>query len=1334
MKELRIFLRPLMLCLLCILMTSGMTAQSFRRGAFYHLVSADKGQALSFDTKGKACLAKLSDSDASQLFTVNELSGSWRFLTPYDHDRALRTEGDALEAGENNGSDEAQLWKLEADGGHSLLIPANRPDMAAAIAGGKVVLIAKSKAKGNKAAQFDIKAAGISGFDTNATYLIRSVKYAGKVLGNGDSGENNARIVAEKQDTLNRGQYWVIRMTDLQTRVVQGGFYTPNFDDGGDNAAINYLLQWTGDEGVWNNAKFRFEPVEAHPGAYIIRSTNPAKADKMYALDAEGRLMSVKYNAKDQAAWFTFDEVEKPKIKSPKWEDETIFAEHKEPAIATYMPYASEAALVADKAYYDTPWTEPKNDRYLNLNGTWKFHFSSEPSVRPVDFYKEGYDVSGWDTIPVPSCWEMLGYDHPMYCNVEYPHANTPPFIKARPGYNDGGKNYGINPTGSYVRTFDLPANWQGGRTFIHFGGIYSAASVWVNGQYVGYTQGANNVSEFDLTPYLRAGQNRLAVEVMKWSDGSYIECQDMFRYGGIFRQVYLYNTPKVTIRDHYLTTTLSPGLKDGYLEARIQIDNRDSLTVNKSVRLKLYDPRGKLIASLGTKVTDPKVKEVSLKTIVNDIQLWSAEIPNLYTARIIQYDADGRDELAFATKVGFRKIEIKNSLLYINDKRVFLKGANRHDTHPVRGKAVTVGDMLHDVTLMKQSNLNTIRTSHYPNDARMYAMFDYYGLYTVDEADLEDHANQSISDRKSWIPAFVDRIDRMVLRDRNHPSVIMWSLGNEAGNGENFRYCYDAARKLDPRPIHYEGTRSNGSYGGGRFSDFYSKMYPGMTWMHNNTSNLDKPMFICEYGHAMGNAIGNLREYWEVIERSNATIGGCIWEWVDHSIYDPQEMKRGIYRIHTGYDYPGPHQGNFCSDGILDATRTPNAKLAEVKAVYQYVKFGSIKVDRAKNTAAVTLRNAYNFQDLKDMDLTYDVVRNGYAVSSKKVKLPAVAPGDSITLTLKMPKADLARAASEQTEVLLNLRISFRRAQLYAAAGHEVAQHQYELMSRGPLAKLTATQGAPALMQTGALHETVIGNDKVQLTFDNETARLTALAFDGRNIIADGGGFLYDNHRWIENDRFGNTSNGLDAKGTLEVIPQEGAVMVKTVRKGSLCDTHIDYTIYPQGVVDVKAQFTPHTGDLRRAGLVCQIDSSLSTMDYYACGPWENTCDRKDGAPVGRYTSTISGLHNFTVKPQSSGSREGLRELTLRDKKGFGVKIETEGNVNFCGQYNTDEDLMNARHTWELQPRSYAVFHFDAWTRGIGNASCGQDVDTLPKYRVPNHPMSYTLRLSKAQ
>ena len=1369
-------IRTMMVAAMLFVVGSLVAQTTFRKGAYYNLFPATDGHQVLELNGAKLKFQKMDAAAEGQYWTVTELSGGVRIINPFTN-QALRADGNKVGVGENNGSDEAQLWKVEVVNGQRstvnrlqngnnsqfsilnsqlLLVPANRPEVAMyRESNGTLSLIPVAEARTKNASAFRIAESIVYGFDADATYRIHPFGQPGMSLGNGDSGENNARIVAEKNDTANRGQYWQMTMINLTERAVAGAFYTQNFDDGGGNPAVDYLLQWPATPSVWTNARFRFEPAwvgkdesvrTTNNGqpliAYHILSTSRYKQGKMFAL-REGRMMLVPYNRNDSTGWFTFEEVKKPKYTAPYWEDETMFEENKERAVATYMPYESETAMLADAEYYATPWTVPVNSRFQSLNGNWKFNLVSEPSQRPLTFFEEGFDDSAWDEIPVPSNWEMHGYDKPIYCNVEYPHANTPPFIKARPYYNDGGKNYGINPVGSYTHTFTVPAEWDGRRTFIHFGGIYSAAFVWLNGQYVGYTQGANNVAEFDITPYIHEGkENRLAVQVFRWSDGSYLECQDMFRMSGIFRDVYVYNVPTVSVRDHYIHSEYDGGDHTMHTTTNVELtlDNRDGLTGKKQIEVSLYDPNGKRVA--GEMITaefaaDKKEMGVVARLKLDNPLMWNAEHPHLYTLRVVQKDAEGREEMAFATKHGFRYIEIKNSLMYVNGEKVLFKGVNRHDTHPIYGRAVPTESMLEDVLLMKRNNINTIRTSHYPNAARMYAMFDHYGLYCCDEADLEDHANQSISNMKSWIPAFEDRIERMVLRDRNHASVIMWSLGNEAGNGSNFEQCYAAARRCDMaaqaisrRPIHYEGTRGPRDFGGERFSDFYSKMYPGMAWMQRNTSDLDKPMFICEYAHAMGNAIGNLREYWDYIEASNACIGGCIWDWVDQAIYDPKEMKQGVYRLHTGYDYPGPHQGNFCSNGVIPATRHEGAKLKEVKAAHQFVKFELENINVKKNCAFVVIYNDYDFTSLEEFDLVYEVVKEGRVVAARTVKLPDVKPSQECVLKLKLAKAELKKAKAGKVETMLNVRLVRRHATAYSEAGHEEAMAQFTLVERGELPMIEA-KGEP-ILATSSLHEVMVGNDKVQATFDAETGRLTALAFEGRNIIADGQGFLYDNHRWIENDRYGNVSNGLEAQGTIEVTEEDGKTIIRTRRTGSLCDTEINYVFYPQGIVDVEAAFTPKSDHLRRAGLVCMVDSSLHNVDYYAYGPWENYCDRKDGALVGRYSTTVAEMPERYVKPQMTGGREGLRQLTLRDDKGFGINIETQGTVSFSAIPYTDEDLMHARHFWEMQARPYTVLHLDAWTRGVGNASCGHDVDTLPEYRVPNKKMTYTLRISK--
>ena len=1187
----------LLLCLLTCLVATMQAQVKFAKDKLYNIVPAGQtDKAVSYKSgTTQAILVPLNDKDPQQQWSITDLSGSFRFITPFENKSIHATSANTAGITENNGSDESQLWTLRKEGKSYQLVPSN-----------SMSLILTCDAAGN----LHLKPAD---------------------------------QVSNKQETL-------------------------------------FLIQAS--------------PIPM-----------PSQAEEMMA---------------DRAKNY--------------WENETIFAENKEQGHATYMPYASEQEMLADKKYYATPWTDVHSSRYCSLNGEWAFQLVSEPSQRPLDFYKEDYDVSSWDKIPVPSNWEMQGYDHPIYNNVEYPHSNTPPFINARKGFNDNGKNYGINPVGSYVRFFDLPEGWEARRTFIHFGGIYSAAFVYLNGQYVGYSQGSNNVAEFDLTPYLRTGKNRLAVQVFRWSDGSYLECQDMFRMSGIFRDVYLYSTPKTAVRDHYITSQLdaASGFQNGTMNVALTLDNRDGLKGEKDITAKLYDPEGKMVYEIKKNLAyAPEQKEIEAKLSFTLTRLlpWTAETPNLYTVRIIQSE-NGREEMAFSTKYGFRDILVRGPLVYINGQRVFFKGVNRHDTHPMYGRAVTTESMLRDVLLMKQNNINTIRTSHYPNAAKMYAMFDYYGLYTMDEADLEDHANQSISDMPSWEPSFVDRIDRMVLRDRNHPSVIFWSLGNEAGGGSNFQACYDAAKKLDNRPVHYEGTRDGKEYGGNRFSDMYSKMYPNMKWMDQYVNSFDKPMFICEYAHAMGNAIGNLREYWESIESSSSTIGGAIWDWVDQAIYDPQEMKQGIYRLHTGYDYPGPHQGNFCSNGILLPTREESPKLKEVKAAHQFVKFRLDNVDKDENQIHITLKNTYDFISLENFYLRWQLLQNGYPLPADSLMLEAIQPDDSTRVTLPVNGINLAQATKDGTEVLLNLEVRQKNDTRWAEAGHSVALQQYELTARAPLPALNGKR-KPKLNVAETENQIIVRNENIEAIFERKTGRITSLTMDGQKVIAPGQGFIYDNHRYIENDKFEKVDNGLKAEGTCLVEKEGNRIVVTTTREGSLCGTRILYTIYPDGIMDVQATFSPQTPDLRRAGLVCGIDSTLSQVAYYAHGPWENLADRLDGCPVGRYTTTVDEMLWPYVKPQSTGSREGLRELTLTNTEGRGIRIQTQGQVSFSVLRYTDEDLMKTLHTWELTARPYIVLHLDAYLRGTGNGSCGANTGTIPTYWVPQKEQSYTLRIS---
>ena len=1119
----------------------------------------------------------------SQLFNLIETAGSMRFICA-ESNKALRANGDAVELGDNNGSDEAQLWMGKKVDGGMLLVPTNSPQSAMAVKRGKLVLIPVAEAEGNKNAVFEVK---------------------------------------------------VVKEID------------------------------------------------------------------------EGEKFSTEHNI---------------------WEDETVFEINKLPGIATYMPYRTEAEMLADKKFYDFPWENVRNKACMSLNGKWKFKFVTNPSERPTTFMNMGFDDQQWEDIDVPSNWEMQGYDRPIYANVEYPHGNTPPYIRARKGFNDGGANYGINPVGSYARIIEIDHEWLKNRTILHFSGVYSCAMVWLNGEFVGYTQGSNNVAEFDVTPYLKKNINRLAVQVMRWCDGSYLECQDMFRMSGIFRDVYIYNVPKVSVRDHNAKVTFNSDYSQANVDLQLTLEGDGDF--KGSVDAVLLDAAGTEVARAKFADLAKKGKEnlvVSRSFSVQNPHLWSDETPYLYTLKVIQRNPKGGDEMAFSTKLGLRDVKIKNSQLYVNGRKVWLKGVNRHDTSPTRGRSVTLQDMLTDVLLMKQNNINTMRTSHYPNDVRMMALLDYYGIYCCAECDLEDHANQSISDMPSWIPAFVDRIDREVLRDRNHPCVVMLRIGNEAGDGVNFGACYDAAKRLSDLPVHYEGTRMGTDMGGHKFSDFYSKMYPGQKWMHDNTSNLDKPLFICEYAHAMGNAIGNLSEYWDVIENSNSTVGGCIWDWIDQAIYEPNELKNGVQKIRTGYDFPGPHQGNFCSNGILTYDRKPSPKLAEVKAAHQWIKFNLVEVNKENGTATIEITNTYAFTNLNKYKFSFKVQQNGYVVQAQDKRFDDFKPGEKKVFTVEG-----FDALADPGEICLFVRV-ITDEETWTKAGHIIAQKQFVITPRPALPAVeNAANGGNILTADGAGVQT-FQNENVDMAFNTHTGQLVKFALKGHEIIAENEGFVFDNHRWIENDRFENTSNGLSETGSLTTEPlgKDNAVVVKTERTGSLADQKINYTIYPSGVVDMEVTIVPKSGDLRRAGVVAGFNKSLANIDYYAHGPLENSNDRLDGCPLGIYKSTVPEMLVNYVKPQTCGNREGLREMTLTDNNGFALKIETQGAVSFQALEYTDKDLMESNHTWELQPRPYNVFHFDGVARGVGNASCGHDVNTLPQYCVPQSPITYTLRFS---
>ncbi len=1158
-------------------------------------------------------------------------------------------------------------------------------------------------------------------FNPEKLYNIKNA--AGQVLGNGNNGDNNIYLLFETADEDSYGQYWNINTLANGTFQFVNPYYNKAIDNNNSNT-WKFVLQWTNNPDN-ENQQWYITPISGKNGWFTLKAkSNPSQ--NIYYDDYGLAATTPDENAINQQ--FQIVETDHVYVKPIQnmWEDETVFKENKENAHATYFPYPNTTELLADQDYFKYPWLETQSSFVQSLNGKWKFNWVREPSVRPTDFFKTDFDVSSWAEIPVPSNWEMHGYGKPVYVNVDYPHKNNPPYIQTWSNDSD----WDPNPVGSYRRDFTIPQSWDGKQIFVNFEGIYSAAYVWVNGKYVGYTQGANTDHEFDITPYVQVGENMIAVQVIRWSDGSYLEDQDMFRMSGIYRNVNLFAVPKTFIRDHHISSTLTaPTYTSGNLNVDFWVQNRSDASSTTVVEAELLDANGELVKKLGSvtvsNLASNEEKRVNLSADLTNLKLWSAEIPNLYTVLVKLKDTNGNELEAFSTKYGFRHIEIKNSLVYINGRRIIFKGANRSDTDPETGRAVTTEMMLTDVKLFKQYNLNTIRTSHYPNAARMYAMFDHFGLWVMDEADIECHANQSISSWASWRPVFEDRMERMVHRDKNHPSVVFWSLGNESGTGTNLLAAREAALAIDQsRPIHYEGEWE--------YSDMESKMYPSVRWVEQRDSwSSNKPMFICEYAHAMGNAVGNLQEYWDVIENSKRTIGGCIWDWIDQAIYDPMTMKRGIKRPYsTGYNYPGPHQGNFCSNGLLNPSRTVSPKLVEVKKVYQYIKILNFNAENK----TVQLRNRYAFLDLNAFNLKWILLRDGEAIQ------------EGITTTLNGQPNVITSASvpynndliDNQHEFLLSVFVITKEASDWAEAGHAVALEQFQITATPSLKAVDISKVEGTIKESVSDVEVTFSGNNFSISFNRTNGVLSSLIYDGMETIYSKGGFEFDPYRYIENDgpnRFPAYYNVLEsAEYNYTVADDKKSVTLIASRtsRGNATYT-MTYTIYANGLVDVKTDYNVF-GSPQRVGLVAHLSPTLTNVDYYGRGPYENYIDRKSGSFLGRYQTTVDDMFEYYVRPQSMGNREDIRFVNFTNAEGKGLRIEAQGKANFSALHYTDEELMQAMNIYNLRKRNDIVLHLDYMQRGLGNNSCGsEDLSSLPQYSVQRTRYSHTLRLSPA-
>lgn len=1051
------------------------------------------------------------------------------------------------------------------------------------------------------------------------------------------------------------------------------------------------------------------------------------------------------------------------------WENEQVFQRNRQPAHATFIPYPSEElALQCD----------PEASPYcLSLNGLWKFHWSRCPQKRPAEFFQPDYNVASWDSIQVPSNWQMKGYGVPIYSSSQYPFKVDPPRVTGEPD-KDWTAYVNRNPVGSYRRTFHLPKTWSHRRVFLHFAGVKSAFYVWVNGKQAGCSQGSMTPAEFDITPYLCTGKNVLAVEVYRWSDGSYLEDQDMWRLSGIYRDVFLYSTAQVRIADFGVRTQLDTEYRNAEVLIKPGLERYETQAIQGwTVQAQLYDPAGKPIWSqplsqnaqdiLNPDFSSDIVNERTpqrgpaefewLRGPVENPKKWTAETPWLYTLVLTLNDPRRQVVEAVSCRVGFRDVRVHNGQLLINGRPVRLYGVNRHEHDPDHGRAVPLERMIQDITLMKQFNINAVRTSHYPNDPRWYDLCDQYGIYVMDEANIETHGIRgALANDPAWQAAFLDRGIRMVQRDKNHPSVIIWSLGNESGYGPNFAAMSAWIRDFDPtRPIHYEGAQASAEDRNDprdpKTVDFISRMYPRVEALYDSPRDRrwpkilqiaqdardDRPVLMCEYAHAMGNAVGNLKEYWDEIYSNRRMAGGFIWDWVDQGFR--KHTADGREYIAYGGDFGDrPNSGDFCLNGLIFADRTLTPKIWEVKKIYQPIRIEPVsgRMDR------IRLTNLYGFTNLNELDPRWTVTRDGIRIQSGRLEPVDLPPGGQTEITIPLGSVEMEQPG----EYWLRLSFHLPRETIWAPAGHEVAWQQM----------LLKTQNAAEMeIETKTVSDVTLNEvgDKVRIegsdfaaVFSRSEGTLISLVYKGREILAQGdegpaGPVLQAWRAVTSNDKaFGQgrakdwRQAGLD-KLTRSVKdfhisrPAAGRIQidilaVSTTPSEAGFNLRTTWTIRGDGSVDAASRFQPfgQLPPLPRIGVVMRIAGSYNSVRWYGRGPQENYIDRRDAADVGLWSASVDEQYVPYPRPQETGTRTDVRWLSLTDASGIGLLVTADRPMAFSALYYTAAELDRADHTVELNRCEDVILSLDARHSGLGNGSCGPGV--LPCYEVPPEPV----------
>ncbi len=1011
------------------------------------------------------------------------------------------------------------------------------------------------------------------------------------------------------------------------------------------------------------------------------------------------------------------------------WENPEMIGQNKELSHCTLMPYVNIKTALKG--------TRDASEFYKSLNGKWKFHWVQKPADRPKDFHKIDYDASNWDTIDIPSNWQLHGYGRPIYLNVPYPFKKNPPYIQ-----------HDYNPVGSYRTDFKIPDNWKERKVFIHFDGVESAFYLWINGKKVGYSQGSRTPAEFNVTPYLHEGKNILAAEVYRWSDGSYLECQDFWRLSGIFRDVYLFSTLGLHIRDFDVTCDLDNKYRDAMLHVTARVRNyADKAFENPKIEIALLDsenkPEGQSVLMEGTTayISPDTESVIKMKASIANPLKWSAEKPNLYTLLLALKNKDGEVIEVGRTNFGFRKIEIKDGQLLINGVPIIIKGVNRHEHDPDTGHYVSLESMVRDIKLMKQFNINTVRTCHYPDDPKWYDLCDKYGLYLIDEANIEAHGigyspEKTLANKPEWKAAHMDRIISMVERDKNHPSVIIWSMGNEAGDGTIFEAASEWMHRRDPtRPVHYEraGRRPH--------TDIVCPMYSRIeSIVRYGRVKQDRPLIMCEYAHAMGNAVGNLQEYWDAIEKYRYLQGGSIWDWVDQGLRKKSADGRE-YWAYGGDFGDEPNDGNFCINGLVFPDRRIPPKLWEVKKIYQPL---AIKAENLV-LGEIRIHNKNLFTNLKEFEATWTLSEDGKVIQKGKLEPLDIAPGDDTLVTLPLKRLSLTPGA----EYWLRMSFYLKEDSSWANKGHEIAWKQFKVPYKVPPKTVMDIHKISELALSDSEDSITAKGKDFRVVFSRKQGVITQLVYRAKAIIHSTqdnvkGPVLNafraptDNNRRLGQKWYQAGLNSLKRQvkdfRIKKISSRVIQISIHTTCLGTVdsgFEHHCTYTILGNGCIGVDNNIQPFgkLPILPKLGVQMTVPGEFSNFQWYGRGPEENYPDRKMSAAVGIYRSTVSDQYVPYVRPQETGNKEDVRWAALTNESGEGLLVVAQDVLAVTALHYTAEDLDKADHIHEISPRNNVILCLDTWQYGLGNGSCGPGV--IEKYsRYPeSFNFSYSFR-----